>query len=400
MQEYTLETTEKQRRAAVAQYAIFKSEPDKDYDQLTYLAAEFCQVPVATISIIGKKEVWYKSVFGTKEKEINRKNSFCDLCLNSQNEIFSINYSDNSEFFDRLNPHYENSYQFYTGVRLINPKGFTIAILSIFDTKPRKLSQKEENVLKALGNQCINLFESRKQRYKLHHIQRRLKQKYKDLEKFASLVSHDIKSPLANMISLTELLKEENAGKFDEETTQYLDFLVESSYSLRNYVDGILTFYRSDHVLEKDYENVELPQMLKKITDLYSVSDDISINYPKEGRLDNVNKTALTQVFMNLISNALKYNKQKHRVVDISFKKTESYYHFEVADNGMGIPKKNLEQIFELFSTLDVPDRDGNPGSGIGLATVKKHIENMQGDITVSSEPGKGSNFKFRIKRL
>ncbi|MGM0932938.1 MAG: GAF domain-containing sensor histidine kinase [Bacteroidota bacterium] len=400
MQQKTVSVNEKLRRAALAQYAIFKSGPDKDYDQLTFLAAEICEVPVAKISIIANEEVWNKAVYGTELSSIPRQNSFCELSIQSGEKILILQRAEQPEVFKKAKGLYDREYQFFAGVPLVNSQGHAIAVFCVFDVKPRMLKPNQLKSLEALANQCMNLFEARKQTYKLHHVQRSLKQKYRELEKFASLVSHDIKSPLANIISLTELLKDENEDKLDEQTKEYLNFLVDSSYSLRNYVDGILNFYRSDHILEKDYEDVDLAELLKGVVGLYNISDDIEINYPKEGKLQNINKAALTQVFMNLLSNSLKYNDKEHRKVDIRFKESNGYYKFEVEDNGNGIPPEKIEKAFELFSTLDATDRYGNPGSGIGLATVKKHIENMHGQIEVQSTPGVGSNFKFRIKRL
>ncbi|PKD17054.1 histidine kinase [Salegentibacter salinarum] len=399
MQHKKVSSNERLRRAALAEYAIFKSGEDKDYDQLTFLAAKICQVPVAKISIIGKNNIWYKSAYGTQLAELPRENALCEHAIYAGEEIFIINSREHPEFFENAKNIYDREYHFYAGVPLLNANGHAIAVFCIFDTKIRKLEEDQKKSLLALATQSMNLFESRKQKTKLQHVQRKLKQKYKELEKFASLVSHDIKSPLANIISLTELLKDENKEKLDEQSRQYLDFLVESSYSLRNYVDEILSFYRSDHVLEKDYEDVHLPTLLKRITDLYTLEENVEITYPEKGHLKNINKAALSQVFMNLISNALKYNTREVRKVNISFKITSSYYCFEVSDNGIGISAADKGKIFQLFATLDAKDRNGNPGSGIGLATVKKHIEQMNGSIEVISEKGKGSTFKFKIKR-
>lgn len=400
MRPNTISFSEKQRLAALAQYAIFKSEPDKDYTQLTFLAAEICKVPVAKISIVAKDEIWHKAVYGTSNVVLPRKNTFCELSIYAEEDILILNQPDDEDIFEKARGIYDRDYKFYAGVPLVNDQGHAIAVFCIFDIQPRVLTSNQVKALKALASQCLNLFEFRKQKNKLRQVQKNLRQKYKELEKFASLVSHDLKSPLANIISLTELLKNENEEKFDNETREYLNFLVESSYSLRNYVDGILSFYRSDYILEKDHENVDLPQLLKPIVELYDVSEDIEISYPEKGTLHNVNKAALSQVFMNLISNSLKYNNSDKRKVVINFKETDTYYQFEVKDNGNGIPPEKIDKIFDLFATLDVNDRYGNPGSGIGLATVKKHIENMQGKIEVESQPGRGSNFKFRIKRL
>lgn len=400
MQHKLVPFNEKLRQAALKEYHILNTGPDEDYDNLTFLAATISNSPVAKISIVDNDRIWNKSVYGAQVQEINRKNSFCDWTIHSDSSIYILKKSENPEIFKRAKGIYHTEFSFYTGIPLHNPQGHTIAVFCIFDTKEKDLTEKQIKALKALANQTMNLFEFRKQRKKLYEVQSKLKEKYRELEKFASLVSHDLKSPLANIISLSELLKDENQGKFDPDTEQYLEFLVESSYSLRDYVDGILSFYKSDHVMEKDYTNVDLRKLLKGIVDLFQVADDIKITYPDDVMLHNVNKAALTQVFMNLISNALKYNDKDLRKVDISFSKNEEFYFFEIKDNGKGIPKEKFKDIFDLFTTLETVDRDGSVGSGIGLATVKKLIESMGGSISLESEVGGGSSFKFRIKRF
>ncbi len=400
MQHKLVPFNEKLRQAALKEYKIIDSGPDKDYDNLTFLAAAVCNVPVAKISIVDKDRIWTKSIYGMEASDLDRSNSLCDKAIHKDQPITIFRKSQNPEVFSEVKKTYGLDFSFYAGVPLHNPQGHSIAVLCVFDTQERELTEEQVKALMALSGQTMNLFEFRKQKNKLYEVQKILKQKYKELERFASLVSHDIKSPLANIISLSELLQEENKGKFDEETEKYLEFLVESSYSLRNYVDGILSFYRSDHVLEKDYVNVDLHKLLKGIVDLYQVSNEIEITYPDDVMLHNVNKAALTQVFLNLISNALKYNDKDLRKVKIRFSKDEEFYCFEVEDNGAGIPEEKRKDIFELFTTLDTADRDGNMGSGIGLATVRKLVESMGGNIKVESTPGKGSNFKFRIKRI
>lgn len=400
MRENFKPVNEKLRRAALREYNILNSGPDEDYDNLTFLAAAISNSPVAKISIIDNKRIWNKSVFGARITEINRENSFCNLTIHKDCKINILKRSEDPEVFEAAKGMYNREYNFYAGIPMYDPHGHAIAVFCIFDTEEKELSEDQLKGLNALAKQSMKLFESRKQKIKLVQVQKKLKEKYQELEKFASLVSHDLKSPLANIISLSELLKDENQGKFDEDTEQYLQFLVESSYSLRNYIDGILSFYRSDHVIEKDHSDVDLHNLLKGIVDLYQVADDIKIEYPQDAMLHNVNKAALTQVFMNLLSNALKYNDKDLRKVDIKFSESEDFYHFELKDNGKGIPQEKYEKIFDLFTTLETVDRDGALGSGIGLATVKKLIESMGGTISLDSTVGEGSNFKFSIKRL
>lgn len=385
--------------AATDDYNISRS-PDKEYDHITFLTASICEAPVAYLGIINTNIVWYKSTYGIDIRETEKNNCFSTAAVNSGEEIFSINYSENPNLFERNKQTFDADYKFYAGIVLRDTYKTPIAVLSILDLKERKLEVKHKRALEALSCQSMKLIQYSKQNYQFQKVQHQLKQKYKELEKFASLVSHDLKSPLANIISLTELLKEENKGKLDEETMQYLDYLVESSYSLRNYVDGILSFYRSEHILEKDYENVDLNQLIRGIAHLFEVGEDVIINYPASATLHHVNKAALTQIFLNLISNGLKYNQKEIRKIDIHFAEEEYYYIFEVIDNGEGFSQENAEKIFDLFTTLDINDRKGNPGSGIGLATVKKLVNSMGGEISASSTPGVGSRFRFTVERV
>lgn len=398
--ENTYASNEKFRKSVLESYNLPNSCTDPDYDDLTFLTAEICQVPVAYLSIIEPSQICFKARIGLDLEGISRENSFTEAILKTNEELLIKTYSESPEFFQERKNVYNEEFKFYAGVLLRDSSGFPLGALNILDTKERDLDENQLKALKALAHQSLKLIEFSKQTDDFQMVQNKLKQKYEELEKFASIVSHDIKSPLANIISLTELLKEENKGKLDEETTQYLNYLVESSYSLRNYVDGILSFYRSEHILEKDYENVDLHQILQQIAKLYEVSDDVIFEYPESTVLHNVNKAALTQVFLNLVSNGLKYNNKPVRKIRINFKELPNHYFFEVVDNGEGFPEENASKIFELFTTLDTTDREGNPGSGIGLATVHKLVKSMGGTMEVKSTPGEGSSFSFTIQRL
>lgn len=397
--EYNSNLTQNSRNSVIQDYQIVSLSNDKDYDDLIFLASSICNVPAAYLGIVADEMVLFKSKTGISLEEIDLDNSFSQATLECGLEYFSVNFSDNPELFQKAVPYFNKDYKFYCGIPISNAKGLYIGALNILDVRERNLEDFQKKSLKVLANQIMKLLEFRNQNNKFLQIQNKLKQKYQELEKFASLVSHDIKSPLANIISLTELLREENKDKLNEETLQYLNYLVESSYSLRNYVDGILNFYRSENILEKASENVDLHLILKEIAHLYDVSNDVEINYPKTASLKNINKAALTQILLNLISNALKYNNKELRKIDITFNETQDFYHFEVIDNGDGFPIINSDKIFELFHTLDTNDRDGNPGSGIGLATVKKLVNSLGGEISVDSTPGLGSKFSFSIRR-
>jgi signal transduction histidine kinase len=104
-------------------------------------------------------------------------------------------------------------------------------------------------------------------------------------------------------------------------------------------------------------------------------------------------KLRLQQVFMNLISNAVKYQRQENKRIEIACKEVDGDYHFSITDNGIGIPKKYHDKIFVMFQTLR--EKDQTESTGVGLAIVKKIIEEKKGSIKVHSDIGKGASFVF-----
>lgn len=377
------------------EFHILKTAPNKDYTDILHLGAQILQAPAVALMVVENGNSWVKTSFGIPKDSVPGNPVFWTKAFEEKQIVIVEDLEKDSEFKEVS----MEGYSSYLGVPVITANSQKLGIILFFGKTPMLPDSAQRESLKILTEQILNLVIYRKQKNEYIRVQQKLEQKYKDLEKFASVVSHDIKSPLANIISLTDLLKEENKDNFNDDTRQYIDYLSLASHSLRSYVDGLLIFYRSERILEKPEEDVDLQDFFEGIVKLYNVHQDVDINYPSHGILQKVNKAALTQIFMNLISNALKYNSKTHRRVDIHFAPTNNYYVFEVKDNGDGIPEESFEKIFGLFNTLDMNDRDGNPGSGIGLATVKKMLEHMGGEIHVESERGQGSNFKFKIKR-
>ena len=395
MQDPQIQNQQNRHNFVREEFFILRTAPNKDYTDILHLGSQIMQAAVALV-IVENHKCWVKTTYGISADEVPKQEILWKKVL-QKNEMLII--EDLKEIKNSSGISMSN-YNSYVGVPLLTKNLQSLGVLMFFGNSPMLPDQDQRESLNILAEQILNLVIYRKQKDEYLRVQQKLEEKYRDLEKFASVVSHDIKSPLANIISLVDLLKEENKENFNDETRQYIDYLSLASHSLRSYVDGLLTFYRSDRILDKTEEDVNLENFFSGIAKLYNVHSDVEINYPSHGILHRVNKSALTQIFMNLISNALKYNNKENRQVDIHFVPTKDHYCFEVKDNGQGIPEESFDKIFDLFTTLDLNDRDGHPGSGIGLATVKKLLDHMGGEISVESEPGKGSNFKFKIKRL
>lgn len=390
---------EKHRQLEVNKYQLLDTLPEESYDNITALMAYICDVPISLVTLLDRDRNFLKSHHGIPFNESPREISFCGHAINSEDMITIVEDSRKDErFFD--NP-LVTEYQaiFYAGATLINSDGYKLGTLCVYDTKPRKLKEEQKNALLAMAKQVTNLFEQRYQNYKLILLQEKLKERNEDLKKFARIVSHDLKSPLANIISLTELLEDENMGILNKESEQYIKYLKSSSYALKSYVDGLLSFYKSDELLKSRIEVILVQDIIKELKAITDPEQKVSFYIEGNSKTITTNKSALMQVLINLVTNAIKYNTNLNTEVKFDISENEIEYKLSVSDNGNGIPEEYLDKIFNLFSIVGVEDKEGNIGTGIGLATVKKIIDSLGGEVKVLSKIGEGSTFFFTLSK-
>ncbi len=394
-----LPSNEKQRQAAVEKYELLDTLPEENYDAITKLMTFVCDVPISLITLIDNDRNFLKSHHGVPFSGSPREISFCGHAIVSDDPITIIEDSRKDVRFIGNPLVTEHNAIFYAGAPLVDSNGYKLGTLCIYDTKPRQLTEAQKEALLSLSKQVMNLFEQRYQNFKLKKAEQKLKTRNENLKKFAAIVSHDLKSPLANIILLTELLKSENENNFSEGSKEYLNILKESSLSLSNYIEGMLDFYRSDDISAQKNSYLTLHEIVDDVKRICTINEDINIVAPNQHTSIFTNKLALIQIFINLFTNAKKYNNSEKIEVIVDLEVTESTYNFSVKDNGIGIKPEQLNGIFDLFETFGTTDRYGNTGTGIGLATIKKIITTLGGDISVTSEVGKGSTFKFHLPK-
>lgn len=383
---------EQQRLNAVKSYNILDSLPEEDYDNITALVASICDMPIALIAILDSDRNFFKSHHGIPFNQSPRDISFCGHTILGD-DILIINDARNDERFADNPLITEQHAIFYAGVPLINPEGFPLGTICVFDHEPREISESQINALKALGKQVVNLFELRRKNIKLEETTVELQERNKRLTAFASHVSHDLKSPLANITSLTSLLKHDDASHLSEDAFTYVNYIEESTTILKDYIDGILRYYKSDELLKAKKEDVSLSEIADDIKNVLMTNTDKIIALDR--LIKNINKAALSQILINLVDNALKYNDKKERMVTITYELLPDCHQFTVTDNGIGIPESQQSKIFEIFKTLK--NDFGKSSTGIGLSTVKNLVEKLNGEISLISELGKGSTFTFTI---
>lgn len=226
-----------------------------------------------------------------------------------------------------------------------------------------------------------------------------LEQSNAELERFAYIASHDLKSPLRNIISFLNLIERKLRNvHIGNDIREYLRFATENAWQMNTLIQDVLEFSRIDsETLEQKREKVDLNDTLVlAIQNLQesireSGAEIIAAKLP----IIEANSVHFLQLFQNIIGNGIKYNQQAQPKVEINYQLLNSTHIITIKDNGIGIDPQYHEQIFEMFKRLHT--RDEYKGTGIGLAICKKIIQNLGGKIWIESDINQGSTFFISI---
>jgi len=219
-----------------------------------------------------------------------------------------------------------------------------------------------------------------------------LEQSNSDLERFAYVVSHDLKSPLRGMANVAAWLRDDIGEQVDDDARENLDLMIDRAERLTQLIDGILQYSRvSRHKAEP--VRVDVGAMVREIIGSLDIPEGVSVR--AEGELPEIvyDETQLGQVFQNLIDNAVRHLERDDGEVVVSAKRLPGAWRFSVRDNGPGIDERHFERIFGMFQTLS--PKNTRRSTGIGLSIVKRIVERNGGEVDVNSEVGTGAEFTF-----
>jgi light-regulated signal transduction histidine kinase (bacteriophytochrome) len=217
-----------------------------------------------------------------------------------------------------------------------------------------------------------------------------------DLEQFAYVASHDLQEPLRIVASYTQLLARRYKGKLDHDADEFIAFAVDGVTRMQRLIRDLLAYSRVG-TRGREVGSVSLDKVLGHALDnLRQALDDTGGQVTREPLPEvDGNEGQLTQLFQNLIGNALKFHGPAPPRVHVSVRKERNEWQFAFEDNGVGIEHQYFERIFVIFQRLHSIEK--YPGTGIGLALCKKIVEKHGGRIWVESEPGRGTTFRFTL---
>lgn len=219
-----------------------------------------------------------------------------------------------------------------------------------------------------------------------------LERKNRELDKFASIVSHDLKAPLRAIGNLVGWIEEDAGDQMNEQVLSNFDLIKQRVARMESLINAILEYSRADRKENHD-DAVDVRQLVKESFDLIGAPAHVNLKYVTAMPVVTADKTRLNQVFSNLFVNAIRYSDKDMVQIDLSAEATADGWLFSVKDNGPGIDPRFHEKIFVIFQTLS--RRDEVESTGVGLAIVKKIVEDQGGKVWVESAMGEGANFRF-----
>ncbi|HYG18414.1 MAG TPA: ATP-binding protein [Ohtaekwangia sp.] len=219
-----------------------------------------------------------------------------------------------------------------------------------------------------------------------------LKRKNKELDQFAHIVSHDLKAPLRGIDNVVTWIEEDHRDEISPKVEEFLQIIKGRILRAENLIRGILSYARVDREIPQK-EPVAVNQLMDEIIESVPLRSGLRVEIQPNLPVLHTERIPLQMIFTNLLMNAIKHHDKTQGSIKIYCEDEETFIRFFIEDNGPGIAQHYHDKIFVIFQTL--VDRDNVESTGVGLAIVKKILDERKQSIKVISELGKGSIFVF-----
>lgn len=424
---------ESERLAVLRQFSILDSFTEKDYDDITHMASIICDTPVALISFVDQDRQWFKSHLGVDATQTPREQSFCAHAILNVHDALVVEDSRlDLRFMDNPLVTGDPNIVFYAGIPLVSDEGYGLGTVCVIDTKPKTLTEQQIVALRILSRQVMHLLQLRKVNKQLdeqskqleHELEimvsdrvREMEEKNANLEKmnkelqaFNYISSHDLQEPLRKIQTFTSMIVSKESDNISDKGKEYLAKIEMSSARMRALITDLLAYSRTTFA-EKVFQDIFLCEVVEQVVS--NLEEEIEEKRAKVELICDceikIIPYQIQQLIYNLVSNSLKFSRpgvlpvikiscQRHEDKFYSQPKlnpSRKYFRITVNDNGIGFDNAYNEKIFELFQRLG--NREIQLGTGIGLAIVKKIVENHDGIVVANGQLGQGTTFEIYI---
>ncbi|MCB0352328.1 MAG: response regulator [Bdellovibrionales bacterium] len=399
---------EHERLQALRSYEILDSERDDRFDDIVMLARQAADTPVAFVSLLDANRQWFKSCNGLDVDQTPREVAFCAHAILSPEPFVVEDASVDPRVRDNPRVTGEPGIRFYTGIPLLDSKGFALGTLCVLDFVPRKISEEVLSTLKILARQVVSLIElhralSQEHRYltESEEARREAQRANKAKTTFLANMSHEIRTPITSIMGLAEILtSEEDFSPFD--SAQASQMILSSARYLLEIINNLLDLSKIDSGkfgLEiRECSIFEIIRDVEAIVDLKAIEKkllfliDFEYPLPKTVETDNVR---LKQVLVNLCNNALKFTENGTVKLSVACQPDEELLTITVEDTGIGMTPEETSKLFQPFQQANKTITRRFGGTGLGLSISKSIVEQLGGRIELSSTKDVGTTFQI-----
>lgn len=386
---------EPQRVAELVSYDVLDTDTETLFDELTQLASQICETPIALISLVDPDRQWFKSRVGLDATETSRSIAFCSHAI-LQREVFEINNAkEDPRFHDNPLVTGDPNIRFYAGAPLVTPSGHAIGTLCTISDKPKALTESQKEALTTLSHSVIAHLELRRKN-------RDLERTSKFRSDFLSYLSHEVRTPLNAINTFSRLLEgEAKSLQLPRSFTEPLGHISKSGERLLEIVNSVLDLKQLEagkmRVTPRAVSTHDLFTHLFSLTNIRAEDEHVLFEYvidesvPKSVDLDD---TKYSQIALNILSNAVKYTPENKRIfAQVKYKKGTLI--FTVKDEGIGISEEEQAKLFKPFERMD--NAHSIDGTGLGLNITKQLIALMKGSMKFKSELNQGTRVTISV---
>ncbi|MFN2311300.1 MAG: ATP-binding protein [Spirochaetia bacterium] len=393
-----LPPNEEERLEKLRQYDILDSATEQDYDDIARLVTQICGTSLSTISFVDQDRQWFKAAVGIEDNETSRDVAFCAHTI-LDDKLFTVeDASADPRFADNPLVTIDPQLRFYAGMPLVTPDGYRLGALCAMDRSPQKLTSEQEEALSVLARHVVDLLELRRSR-KILETQNQELRELSDLKsRLMSIIAHDLRSPMANILSLMSLFESHDLD--EEERKELMTELQHTVGSTEYLLDNVIGWAsRSLESSPYEFSYIQVDKLLSELAD--------SIRHEMEGKGNRLvvqltgggevtcDRNVLVFVIRNLLNNANKFTADG--TITLAAKVTAKEATITVADTGVGMTEDTQQTLFDWNSRSGSPGTAGEKGAGLALLFCRDFLQRLGGTLQVDSAPGVGTTFAVQI---
>lgn len=390
-----LPSNEYERLIELTELDLDYSNLQEHLEDLTTLAAKIAGTEISLINLIDSFTQWSVANWGLDIQQMAREDSVCQYSILEEKSLEIQDLQKDDRFSDKFYVKDAPHLRYYYGVPLETSNGMNIGALCVLDTKPKEICPENQELLKLVANQVIRRLEALK---RIRILQDKLKES--NLAKYK--VSHDIRGPLAGIIGIAEIMKDEIKSERISEVLELADLIQKGGESLLELADSIML--EDDKKSGPGENEYSCKTFSAKLNELYSPQAKakgvhLDLQFAEHSETLYFSKNRLTQIVGNLLSNSIKFTPKEGTVkviIEVDESRSTKALKIEVEDSGTGMSE---DKILEILSG-DAGSQKGTSGEigyGFGLSLVQHLVAKAKGSIDVVSAEGEGTRFSVTL---